>query len=126
MKKIINTPSAPAPVGPYNQSVLYNGLLFVSGQIALDPASGALITSDIESETHRVMQNLQAILEAAGLHFGHVLKCTVFVKDIQMFGRINAVYATYFEGVEAPARELVEVVNLPKGGNVEISLIAGA
>lgn len=124
MKKIIKTDKAPAPVGPYNQAIIHNDTLYASGQIALDPVSGALITETIEAETTQVMSNVQAILEEAGLSFKDVVKVSVFVTDINNFGRINAVYATYFEEVAAPARELVQVVALPKGGNVEISVIA--
>lgn len=124
MKKIIQTDQAPAPVGPYNQAVVHNGTLYVSGQIAINPANNELITTDIETETHRVMKNLQAILEAAGLTFGDVLKCTIFVKDMNLYSRINAVYAEYFDEATAPARELVEVANLPKFVNIEISAIA--
>ena len=126
MKKIIRTDRSPAPVGPYNQAVVYNGILFASGQIALDPVSGQLISGTIEEETRQVMANVQAILEAAGLTFEQVLKCSVFVTDIQNFARINAVYATYFNESTAPARELVQVAALPKGANVEISVIAAA
>ncbi len=125
MKKIINSEFAPKPVGPYNQSVEFNGILYVSGQIALVPNTGELITTNIESETHRVMRNLQNILTAAGMDFDNVLKCTVFVKDMNLYSRINTVYASYFDEKTAPARELVEVANLPKFVNVEISLIAG-
>ena len=107
MKQIFNTPHAPAPIGPYNQSVAFNGMLFVSGQIAIDPASGELVLDNIEAETHRVLQNLRAILENAGSSLEKVLKATVFVKDMNQFGRINAVYAEYFNAEFAPARELV-------------------
>ncbi len=124
MKQIINTSNAPAPVGPYNQATAHNGTLYVSGQIALDPASGELITRTIEEETHQVMKNLQAILAEAGLTFEDVLKCSVFVSDMNNYTRINAVYATYFQEETAPARELVEVANLPKFVNIEISLMA--
>lgn len=124
MKTIINTPKAPAPVGPYNQATRAGDTLYVSGQVAIDPATGELVDSDIEAETHQVMKNLQAILTEAGLTFTHVLKCSVFVSDMHNYGRINAVYAQYFDEATAPARELVEVANLPKFVNVEISLIA--
>lgn len=124
MKQIINTPSAPAPIGPYNQSTLFNGMLFVSGQIALDPGTGELVLESIEAETHRVLQNVQAILEAAGSSFEKVLKASVFVKDMNMFSRINAVYGEYFNPEWAPARELVQVAELPRFVNVEISVIA--
>lgn len=124
MKQIINTPNAPAPIGPYNQSVSFNGLLFVSGQIAIDPATGDLVLSSIEDETHRVLQNLRAILEAAGSSLELVLKATVFVRDMNQFGRINVVYGEYFKPEFAPARELVQVSELPKFVNIEISVIA--
>jgi 2-iminobutanoate/2-iminopropanoate deaminase len=124
MKKIINSAHAPAPVGPYNQAVIHNNTIYCSGQIALDPVSGNLVTDNIEAETQLVMSNIKAILNQAGLGFENILKCSVFVTDINNFGRINAVYATYFEGMDAPARELVQVAALPKGANVEISVIA--
>ena len=124
MKQLVNTPAAPLPIGPYNQATTFNGMLFVSGQIALDPATGELVLDDIETETHRVLQNLKAIVEAAGSSFEKVLKATVFVKDMNMFGRINAVYGEYFKPEFAPARELVQVSALPKFVNIEISVIA--
>jgi 2-iminobutanoate/2-iminopropanoate deaminase len=124
MKKIVNTPNAPAPVGPYNQSTMYNGMLFVSGQIAIDPSTGDLINETIEAETHQVMKNLRNILEAADMTFENVLKASVFVADMHNYSRINAVYAEYFNEDTAPARELVEVANLPKFVNIEISVIA--
>ena len=123
-KVIINSPNAPAPVGPYNHSVLANNTLYVSGQIAINPATGELVQDSIEDETHQVLKNLGAILETAGLGFEDVLKCSVFVADMNMYGRINAVYAQYFKEETAPARELIEVANLPKFVNVEISAIA--
>ena len=124
MKQLVNTPAAPLPIGPYNQAVSYNGLLYVSGQIAIDPATGNLVLDDIEAETHKVLQNLKAILEAAGSGLEKVLKATVFVKDMNQFGRINTVYGTYFKPEFAPARELVQVSELPKFVNIEISVIA--
>lgn len=124
MKKIINTAHAPAPVGPYNQAIVHNDTLYVSGQIAINPASGELVLDSIEAETRQVMENLKAILAEADLTFGNVVKCSVFVSDMHNYGRINAVYAEYFDEATAPARELVEVANLPKFVNVEISLIA--
>ena len=123
-RTIIQTDKAPAPVGAYNQAILHQGVLYVSGQIALDPQSGELLTGDIETETRRVLDNLGAILTEAGTSFANVLKCSVFVSDIENFGAINAVYATYFDEATAPARALVEVANLPKYVNVEISCIA--
>ncbi len=124
MKKIIHSAHAPAPVGPYNQGVIHNGTLYVSGQIAIEPSSGKLITDNIEAETRQVMKNIEAILTEADLSFNDVVKCTVFVKDMNLYGRINAVYAEYFDEATAPARELVAVAELPKFVNVEISVIA--
>jgi len=124
MKQIINTSKAPAPVGPYNQSVKAGNLLFVSGQIAIDPATGDLIMDSIETETHQVMNNLIAILNEAGMTLENVLKASVFVSDMNNYGKINAVYSEYFNEATAPARELVEVANLPKFVNIEISVIA--
>ncbi len=124
MKTIIRTDRAPAPIGAYNQATAHNGVLYMSGQIALHPVTGELVTEDIEAETHQVMKNMEAILTAAGLTFDNVLKCSVFVKDMKMFGRINAVYRQYFREENAPARELVEVANLPRFVSVEISAIA--
>ena len=124
MKTIINTDAAPSPVGPYNQSILAGNTLYVSGQIAIDQSSGNLILEDIESETHQVMKNLGFILKEAGMGYEHIVKCSVFVGDMAMYSRINAVYAQYFDEATAPARELVEVANLPKYVNVEVSCIA--
>jgi len=124
MKQIIKTSKAPAPIGPYNQAVLAGNTLYVSGQIALDPATGELLKGTIEAETDLVMKNLQAVLEAAGADFSQVVKSTIFVKDMGQFSRINAVYSAYFDSATAPARETVEVANLPKYVNVEISVIA--
>jgi len=124
MKQIIYTPDAPAPVGPYSQAIVHQGTLYVSGQIAIEPASGELMTRTIEEETHQVMKNLQAVLKAAGITFEEVIKCSVFVSDMNNYGRINAVYGEYFNEATAPARELVEVANLPKFVNIEILLIA--
>jgi 2-iminobutanoate/2-iminopropanoate deaminase len=124
MKKIINTTNAPAPVGPYNQSVMVGNILFVSGQIAIDPSSGDLVQGSIEEEATQVMKNLKAVLNEAGLDFNNVAKASVFVKDMNDYAKINSVYAQYFDEATAPARELVEVANLPKFVNVEISVIA--
>lgn len=123
-KQIINTPLAPSPVGPYNQSVKAGNTLYLSGQIAIDQSTGQLIQENIEDETHQVMKNIGYVLEAAGMTFENIVKCSVFVSDMNMYSRINAVYATYFNEDTAPARELVEVANLPKFVNVEISCIA--
>jgi len=124
MRKVIYTEDAPKPIGPYSQAIQVGHTLYVSGQIALDPKTNELITSNIEVETHRVLDSLGAILHAAGMDFEHVSKCSVFVKDIKQFNNINAVYATYFPTQGAPARELVQVSELPRGVNVEISCIA--
>lgn len=124
MKKIIQTSKAPPPIGPYNQAVIANNTLYISGQIAINPENGELVTSDIETETRQVMENLKAILTEAGLTFENVLKASVFVKDMHNFSRINAIYSQYFNEDTAPARELVEVVNLPRFVNIEISMIA--
>lgn len=124
MKKIIKTTLAPAPIGPYNQGVLIGGLLFTSGQIAISPVTGELVTGDIASETQLVMENLKAVLKKAGMTFENVLKSTIFISDMNNFSAINEVYATYFDEESAPARETVEVSKLPKQVNVEISMIA--
>ncbi|GAB3825516.1 RidA family protein [Pontibacter rugosus] len=120
---IINSSKAPAPIGPYSQATLANGTLYVSGQIALDAESGNLVNDNIEAETNKVMQNLKAILAEAGMDFSNVLKCSIFVKDMNNFGRINETYGSYFSS-NPPARETVEVSRLPKDVNVEISCIA--
>ena len=124
MKEIWNTENAPAPVGPYNQAVMAGSTLYISGQIALDPATGQLIVTNIEEETRQVLKNLDAILDNAGLTSKDVVKCTVFVKNMQHYPRINQIYAEYFDEESAPARELVEVSALPKYVNIEISAIA--
>ena len=124
MKKIINTDNAPAPIGPYNQAVLLGNMLYISGQIAINPTTGALEIENIESETELVMSNLKAILEAANMTFEHVVKSSIFVSDMENFSCINAVYGRYFNPETAPARETVQVANLPKYVNVEISMIA--
>ncbi len=124
MKKIIQTQNAPAPIGPYNQAVLAGNTLYVSGQIAIIPETGELLRGSIEDETELVMNHLEAVLAAAGADFGNVVKSTIFVKDMGQFGQINAVYGKYFKAETAPARETVEVANLPKYVNVEISVIA--
>lgn len=124
MKKIINTPKAPAPIGPYNQAVLIKDTLYISGQIPIDPATGNLVEGDIKKETKRSMENLKAILEEAGMTFEHVIKSSIFIADIHQFAQINEVYGSYFDADTAPARETVEVANLPKFVNVEISMIA--
>lgn len=124
MKKIITSPNAPAPIGPYNQAILTGNMLFTSGQIALNPVTQELVMETIEIETQQVMNNLKAVLEAADMTFENVIKTSIFISDMNNFGRINEVYATYFDSNTAPARETVEVANLPKFVNVEISMIA--
>jgi 2-iminobutanoate/2-iminopropanoate deaminase len=121
--RIINSKNAPAPIGPYSQAVLAGNTLYVSGQIALHPESGELVQGSIEDETHQVMRNMKAVLEEAGMPLSSVAKCTIFVKDMGNFGRINEVYGSYFTS-NPPARETVEVSRLPKDVNVEISCIA--
>lgn len=124
MKKIINTSKAPAPIGPYNQAILTGNMLFTSGQIALNPTTGELVLSDIKAETTQVMENMKAVLEAAEMTFENVVKTSIFISDMNNFGQINEVYGTYFDSATAPARETVEVANLPKFVNVEISMVA--
>lgn len=124
MKKIIFTDKAPAPIGPYSQAVLCGNTLYTSGQIALHPETGELIITDIETETKQVMENMKAVLEAAGMDFEHVIKATIFISNMDDFARINNVYGTYFNEKTAPARETVQVAKLPKNVNVEISMIA--
>ena len=122
-KTIIKTTSAPAPIGPYNQAVLTGNMLFISGQICIDPTTGDMKNKDIQEETHQVMHNLKAILQEAGMDFGHIVKTTIFITDMQQFGVINEAYGKYFKG-DFPARETVQVSALPKFVNVEISMIA--
>lgn len=124
MKKIINTPKAPAPIGPYNQATLIKDTLYISGQIPIDPATGELVSGDINKETKQSMENLKAILDEAGMTFENVVKTSIFIKDMHQFGDINEAYGAYFDADTAPARETVEVANLPKFVNVEISMIA--
>ena len=123
---VIQTDQAPAPVGPYNQAIAATGqMVFLSGQIALDPATGQLVgDGDVEKETVQVMKNLQAVLTAAGATFENVVKTSVFLADMEDFGKVNAIYATYFDGDSAPARACVQVARLPKDVKVEIECIA--
>jgi 2-iminobutanoate/2-iminopropanoate deaminase len=124
MKKlIVQTQKAPAPIGPYNQAILSGNTLYISGQICINPESGELENADVRMETHRCMLNLQAILDAAGMDFSHVVKTTIFITDMKKFAEINDVYGKFFKG-DYPARETVEVSALPKFVNVEISMIA--
>ena len=124
MKTIINTSNAPAPIGPYNQAVMVGNTLYTSGQIALHPKTMVLVTDSIEAETKQVMENMKAVLHEAKMTFEHVVKTSIFISDMKNFSKINDVYAQYFDEVIAPARETVEVANLPKYVNVEISMIA--
>ena len=124
MKKIINTPNAPTPIGPYNQAILSNNLLYVSGQIPLEPSSMKLIEGSLEDETTRVMENLKAVLEAAKMTFENVVKTSIFLSDMKNFNTVNKIYGAYFKEATAPARETVEVASLPKYVRVEISMIA--
>lgn len=122
-KKIINTAKAPSPIGPYNQAIISNNTIFISGQIPINAETNELVTGDIAAETHQVMRNLEAILEEAGINFNHVVKTTIFLKDMILFAAVNEVYGSYFSA-DYPARETVAVKGLPKDVNVEISMIA--
>jgi len=124
MKTIITTTKAPAPIGPYNQATLVGNTLYTSGQIALNPENGALVLDNITAETTQVMENLKAVLEAADMTFENIVKTSIFISDMHNFGAINDVYGSYFNEATAPARETVEVANLPKFVNVEVSAIA--
>lgn len=124
MKTIIRTDKAPAPIGPYNQAVLVGNTLYTSGQIAINPATSELELDSVEHETKLVMENLKAVLEAAKMTFENVIKTSIFISDMNNFSKINAIYGTYFNEDTAPARETVEVANLPKFVNVEISMVA--
>ena len=124
MKKIINTSNAPAPIGAYNQAVLSGNTLYMSGQIALNPETMELVLKDISAETQQVMQNLKAVLDEAKMTFENVVKTSIFITDMNDFAAINAIYSTYFDEKTAPARETVQVAGLPRGVNVEISMIA--
>ena len=123
MKTVINTVNAPAPIGPYNQAIVAGDFLFISGQVAIDAATGNLVLDDIKTETTKVMENIKAILTEAGIGFGHIVKTTIFLLDMQNFAQVNEVYGSYFTD-QFPARETVAVVGLPKGVNVEISVTA--
>lgn len=123
-KKVIRTDNAPAPIGPYSQAIQYGDMLFASGQIAIEPATGELVQGDIQLETRQVMENIEAILAAAGMNFSNVIKSTIFLMDMGQFAMVNEVYGYYFAD-NPPARETVQVAGLPKGVNVEISVIAG-
>lgn len=124
-KKIIKTSHAPTPIGPYSQATLFGNLLFASGQIPINPTTGEMVTGGVKEEAVQVMENLKAVLAEAGMDFSHVLKSTIFITDMAKFGEVNEVYGSYFEDATAPARETVQVAALPKGVQVEISVIAG-
>lgn len=123
MRKTVSTPLAPEAVGPYSQAVIHNGTMYCSGQVALDPKTGVMVQDDIETETHQVFANIKGLLSAEGLDLSDIIKCSVFLNDMSLFKRVNAVYATYFEG-HFPARECVAVRELPIGANIEITVIA--
>jgi len=123
-KKIIRTDNAPAPIGPYNQAVQFGNMLFISGQIPIDPTTGNLLQENIEQETTQVMKNLEAILNEAKMDFSNVIKTSIFLTDMGQFAKVNDIYSRYFNE-DAPARETVQVSALPKGVNVEISMVAG-
>jgi 2-iminobutanoate/2-iminopropanoate deaminase len=123
MKQIIQTEKAPAPIGPYSQAVKAGGFLFVSGQVAIDPATNEVIQGTVKDEAHRVMKNIESILKDANLTFQHIVKTTIFLSDMNLFAEVNEVYGSYFNG-DFPARETVAVKGLPKGVNVEISVTA--
>jgi len=122
-KKVINTSNAPAPIGPYNQAIQAGNLLFISGQVAINPATGNIDATDVIGEAHQVMHNLKAILSEAGMNFNNVVKTTIFLSDMSLFTTVNEVYGKYFNS-DFPARETVAVKGLPKNVNVEISMIA--
>jgi 2-iminobutanoate/2-iminopropanoate deaminase len=124
MKSTIEIPKAPSPVGPYSQAIKYNGLTIASGQIAIDPKTGILDTSSIENETHQILKNIDALLEAGNLKRDNILKCSIFLKDMNDFNKVNEIYGNFFNK-PYPSRETVEVARLPKDANIEISFIAG-
>ena len=122
-KKVIQTSKAPAPIGPYSQAVVCNNMVFISGQIPIDPETNELVENGIETETHQVMKNLHEILKESGINFDHAIKTTIFLSDMSLFAKVNEVYGSYFSD-SFPARETVSVRGLPKNVNVEISMIA--
>ncbi len=123
MKTVINTPNAPAPIGPYNQAIKANGFVFCSGQVAIEPETGVVILSSIAEETHQVMKNVQAVLKAAQSNLDKVVMTTIFLSDMNHFSVVNEIYSTYFSS-NYPARATVAVKTLPKNVNVEIAVIA--
>lgn len=124
MKNTINTLNAPQAIGPYSQAISFDKILFISGQIPANPATGEIVSGGVAEETHQVMKNLKAILEEAGSHFSNAIKTSIFLKDMNDFAVVNEIYASYFEEGNYPARETVQVAKLPKDVNVEISMIA--
>ena len=122
-KKVVNTKKAPDPIGPYNQAIISNNMLYMSGQICLNPETNELVNDDVATETHQCMRNLEAVLKEAGINFSHVVKTTIFLSDMSLFSQVNEVYGSYFSA-DYPARETVAVKGLPKGVNVEITMIA--
>lgn len=124
MKSTIEIPNAPSPVGPYSQAIKFNGLTIASGQIAIDPKTGILDTSSIENETLQILKNIDALLEAGNLKRDNILKCSIFLKDMNDFNKVNEIYGSFFNK-PYPSRETVEVARLPKDANIEISFIAG-
>lgn len=123
IKQVIQTPNAPAPIGPYNQAIKAGNLLFISGQVAIKPGTNDMANADIIEESHQVMQNLKSILAEAGMDFGNIVKTTIFLSDMDLFSQVNEIYAKYFEG-DFPARETIAVKGLPRNANIEISVIA--
>ena len=123
MRKVINIPWAPKPIGPYSQAIKYNNTLYVSGQIPVNPMSGEMVTGDISAQTIQVFENISALLKAGGMDFTHIIKTSVFLADMDDFGKVNEIYSTYFTG-NYPARETVQVARLPKDSKIEISVIA--
>lgn len=123
-KKIINTSNAPSPIGPYNQGVMINKTLYISGQIPLNPETMELIEGGVKRETKQVMKNLEAVLNAAKMSFENVVKASIFISDMENFGKVNEIYASYFDHRTAPARETIAVKTLPKSVRIEISMIA--
>ena len=124
MKSTIEIPNAPSPLGPYSQAIKYNGLTIASGQIAIDPKTGILDTSSIENETLQILKNIDALLESGNLKIDNILKCSIFLKDMNDFNKVNEIYGSFFNN-PYPSRETVEVARLPKDANIEISFIAG-
>ena len=124
MKKIIKTPDAPAPIGPYNQAVVVQSTAYFSGQIGMNPSTGELVSTTLEDETRQVMANIEAILKAINCDFSHIVKTSIFLSDMNNFAEVNRIYGSYFDEATAPARETVQVAKLPKDVNVEISMIA--